>query len=474
MQLDLYRTRISSFLLVHEKLIIRLVVFLLAIAAAAIVAPLAARGELLPILVLVLYYGAIGLLIFLRWPGITFPAIAAASLVVPFSIGTGTQTSINLSFLLVAFSLGLWIFEMVAVDKQVRVLDSRPLLPALLFIAATLISFGFGQLLWFPTKAASIMSQLGGVGIFTLSAGAFILAAHRMNNNWLQWMVWTFLILSAIYVLGVLLPPLRHFVYRTFQRAVLDSLFWTWLTALSFSQAFLNKRLHVGLRGGLGLLALLSLYITFVIKQAWTSGWLPAAVTIMVILLLTRPRLSIVGGFVIGLLLLIGSQATTSFLMAGDNEYSLMTRVEAWKIMMEIIKLNPLFGVGPSNYYFYTPFFSILGYNLSFNSHNNYIDIVAQTGLVGLGLFAWFAFEVGRVGWRLRGKLPEGFQNAYLYGALGGLAGTLTAGMLGDWVLPFVYNIGMEGFRSSVLAWIFLGALVMMEQNVRRQTQGSA
>ena len=70
--------------------------------------------------------------------------------------------------------------------------------------------------------------------------------------------------------------------------------------------------------------------------------------------------------------------------------------------------------------------------------------------------------EVGKLGWQLRSRVPEGFAKAYVYGAIGGLAGTLVAGMLGDWVLPFVYNIGFAGFRASVLAWLFLGGLVAL------------
>ena len=60
--------------------------------------------------------------------------------------------------------------------------------------------------------------------------------------------------------------------------------------------------------------------------------------------------------------------------------------------------------------------------------------------------------------------MPVGFAQAYVYGALGGLAGTLAAGALGDWVLPFFYNIGMTGFRASILGWLFLGGLVALEQ----------
>jgi len=156
--------------------------------------------------------------------------------------------------------------------------------------------------------------------------------------------------------------------------------------------------------------------------------------------------------------------------LGGDNEYSLSTRLEAWQILWQIIRLSPILGVGPANYYSYTTLFSISGYSVSFNSHNNYVDIVAQTGLLGLACFGWFAFEAGRLIWRLRDRMPEGFPRAYIYGTIGGLAGTLVSGMLGDWFLPFVYNVGLEGFRASGLAWMFLGAAVALEEIYRNST----
>jgi hypothetical protein len=101
------------------------------------------------------------------------------------------------------------------------------------------------------------------------------------------------------------------------------------------------------------------------------------------------------------------------------------------------------------------------------------MDLVAQTGLLGLGCFLWFAWETGHLGWRLRSRVPEGFAKAYVYGALGGLAGTLVAGMLGDWVIPFVYNVGFNGFRSSVMGWLFLGGLVVIEHIIQPSQSSS-
>jgi hypothetical protein len=125
-----------------------------------------------------------------------------------------------------------------------------------------------------------------------------------------------------------------------------------------------------------------------------------------------------------------------------------------------------LIGLGPANYYYYSQFFPILGWYVSFNSHNNYADMLLQTGFLGLLAFTWFAFEISRMTFRLLSFLPAGFPNAYLVGALGGLAGSLVSGMLGDWIIPFFYNIGIRGFRSSLLFWVFLGGVLALKRMV--------
>jgi hypothetical protein len=76
-------------------------------------------------------------------------------------------------------------------------------------------------------------------------------------------------------------------------------------------------------------------------------------------------------------------------------------------------------------------------------------------------------------------KLPDGFARSYSFGVLAGIVGTLVASFLVDWVLPFVYNIGFNGFRASVLPWIFMGGVIAIEnanlgskQNLKRGFNG--
>jgi O-antigen ligase len=152
--------------------------------------------------------------------------------------------------------------------------------------------------------------------------------------------------------------------------------------------------------------------------------------------------------------------------LIASDEYSWGTRVDAWQIVCEISKVNPLFGLGFSNYYWYTPLFPIRGWNVTFNSHSQFLDLIAQTGFLGLIAFFWLFFVFGRLAWRLSKQLPDGFSRAYIYGMIAGIAAIMVAAFLGDWILPFVYNVGLNGFRSSILTWIFLGGVVCIEQLV--------
>ena len=406
-------------------------------------------------------------LVFLRWPALGLVGLVIASLAVPFEINTGTQTRLNSVMLLLVLLIGLGIFDVIAQKRRITLISTRVLLPLLVFIAITIVSLLVGQLPWFVyADKASIAAQLGGLSIFLLSAGVFILVAGQLRDlRWLKWMTWIFIFLASLRILGELFPPLEVFTGRfnpvgTYS----NSVFWVWLVALTASQAIFNRSLALGWRLALAGLVCAIFYVRIGLDSGWTSGWLPALATLMIILVISSMR-SAQLVTLLGLVLAAASSSRVRDVLLGEgNDYSLFTRLEAWRIMRDVIQVNPIFGLGPANYYWYTPLYAILGYSVEFNSHNNYLDLLAQTGILGTVAFLWFVWELGRLGWRLRNQVKDDFARAYVYGALGGLGGMLIAGMLGDWFLPFVYNVGFRGFRASVLAWMFLGGLVAIEQ----------
>jgi O-antigen ligase len=425
---------------------------------------------------LILLLGTGMALAFLRWPPLGLATLVFASLVVPFAIGTGTQTSLNATVLLLPVLIGLWLLDMVR-RQDLRLLASRPIPPLLALCVVATLSFVAGNLTWLVfAQTAPLRAQLGGLAIFLLSAGAFLLVAHQVRDlRWLERLTWLYLGLGSVYIVGRIVPFVGKWVISIFEAGAVgtgNGLFWTWLVALAFSQAAFNRRLRLGWRLALGGLVLATFYVSLFQARDWASGWLPSVVAVVVILCVGAPRLGLSTALVVGMVAALNVQNILGMVMT-DERYSLLTRLEAWRIVAEIIKANPVLGLGPANYYHYTPLYPILGWYVQFNSHNNYVDIVAQTGLLGLACFLWFAWEVGWLGWQLRHRVSTGFPRAYVYGALGGLAGTLASMMLVDTFLPFVYNIGLSGFRTSALAWLFLGGLVALAAEPGQTDRGA-
>jgi hypothetical protein len=417
----------------------------------------------------ILVIGLGALIIYLRTPQLGIMVFVIATLAISFEIGTSTSTGINLAVILLPVLFGLWLADMMIRKRHIQFVMSRPVYPLIAFAVICVLSFGIGQLPWFVyAKAAPILGQIAGLAIFLLSVVAFLLVANVITDLiWLKRMTWVFVIIGAFYFATRLFPQTEMMFARIFPRGIGGSLLWVWLIAVAMSQAWINRDLGLYKRLALAVLTGFLLYVGLIQSYDWKSGWIPQLTAVWIIVFFCSPRLAILMALV-GLIFLKDLPAQ----VIASDEYSYSTRVVAWEIIWkELIRVDPLFGLGPANYYYYTPLFPIMGYNVQFNSHNNYLDIVAQVGILGLAAFMWFVVEIGALGLRLRKKFDRtyGFTQAFVIGTLAGLGGSLVAGILGDWFIPFVYNSGVRGFRSSVIAFLFLGGLVVIEQITAKQ-----
>jgi O-antigen ligase len=290
-----------------------------------------------------------------------------------------------------------------------------------------------GQLAWYRAASpAPLGAQVAGLALFYLSAGLFLVVAHQVRDvRWLQWIVGLFLLLGALNVLGWLLPGIvGRLTGRLFSSGATGSLFWTWLLILAFTQALFNTELRPPLRLAAGGLAVATTYVILTEFWTWNSGWMPPLAAVFTILFFAFPRLGVLMTVAATVPVLIKIQAVIASLMVGDNQYSYETRLEAWAIVWELAQANPILGLGPANYYWYTPLIPIRGYSVQFNSHQQYVDLIAQTGILGLICFVGFFAAMGWLAWRLRPQMPPGFARAYTYAVLGGVGGTFVAGWL--------------------------------------------
>jgi hypothetical protein len=437
-------------------------------AAALIILPVSAflayRSSMtLLVAILGLIFGIAGGLFFLRNLPLGVFLIIPASILINYSLGTGTQSSINAPILMIIFLSGLWLVDMVIIKGRIEILRSKTLIPLVLMVVVSLLAFLNGQLDWYELAApAPMTAQIGGLMMFVLSAAIFFLVVYQIREiKWLERMVWIFIAIGAFFILSRYIPFLIRPVNRNFAFGSTVSLFWLWLPTLAISQGLFNQKLSREIRILLLAIAAFTMFYALVYAYDWKSGWVPPVASILLMIWFGFPKLRGVAVFG-GLVLVLMNTTLISEFVTGEEDYTVLTRVEAWRIMLEIIKTNPFLGLGPANYYWYTPLYPILGYSVSFNSHNNLIDIVAQIGIFGLIFFLWFFWEVFKTGIKTLEIAPVGFPRAYAIGAVGGLGGTLVAALLGDWVIPFVYNVGLVGFRSSIFSWIFLGGLVAL------------
>jgi O-antigen ligase len=175
-------------------------------------------------------------------------------------------------------------------------------------------------------------------------------------------------------------------------------------------------------------------------------------------------------------LALAGVLYPTLFEFAGGEEEwdeSGGSRIALVQRVLELTMRNPITGLGPASYRVYAYMQPFAYGNAVWNSpqissHNNYVDVFAQTGILGLGLFIWFMAEVIRSSARAV-NVQDGMCKGLAYGILATTVAMLPLMVLADWFLPFVYNIGFPGFQASVLVWLFLGCLVPLERMVKDQ-----
>lgn len=436
---------------------IKLVQYAIIVAVVLLSTAAAYWGSIRILLALV---GAVaGIAIFLtllRFPNLGFILLFLGSMFVPFA-GPG---GFNASILTVILMVVLWLLDMLVVKRRFEFVKSRPIRPAFFMLLVFILAFAMGQIPWFVfANQAPLDAQIGGFFIYFFLIAAVILAANIIQNiKWLKAIVWIFVGLGAFYVISKAFE--LPFANRLYQHGVYaNSMFWMWLVALPLSQAIFNKHLRLRHRLLLYAVVAVTFYVSFFKQNDWKSGWVPSAVVAAVLIGLKFKK---VVPFTIPFALIVAIYLAQDLI--ATDEYSWGTRLDAWLIVLDISRTSPIIGLGFANYYWYAKIFSIRGYFIRFNSHSQFVDIIAQTGILGLALFLWLLFEMGRLAWKLMNQLPEGFEKGYAHGIFAGVFGSIMAAFLVDWLLPFAYNIGLDGVRASVLPWIFFGGLIAVEQ----------
>ncbi|RLT37514.1 MAG: O-antigen ligase domain-containing protein [Chloroflexi bacterium] len=209
---------------------------------------------------------------------------------------------------------------------------------------------------------------------------------------------------------------------------------------------------------------------------SWSrGGWLGAAAGVGLVVLARSRRMLVAGVTLLIALLLWGAMGGLSpdvlpapiterladvpaYLGVGisqivaqpvnDENFSVIERLAHWLAAERMWESAPWLGVGPGNYAAVYPEVRLpLWEDALGHAHNIYLNVLAESGLIGLA--AYLLMWVGIVGWlwrRTRQQRPGSWEQALLMGVLGVVA-HLT-------VHQFFDNLYVQGIQLQLALWL--------------------
>jgi O-antigen ligase len=166
-----------------------------------------------------------------------------------------------------------------------------------------------------------------------------------------------------------------------------------------------------GSRGGLVSVLAEVVFILILTNKSRGTGQIALKIGLAVLLIAV-----VVGGVI----LIGGESSLTRFAeTAASNDIS-TNRTYIWKVTIEVIKNNFPLGAGIGAFASaYTPFDSMSGIERVEQAHNDYLQILADAGIVGLLLAGFFVYQLFRTGLK-NIKTDNIFRRGVAIGALAG------------------------------------------------------
>jgi O-antigen ligase len=377
---------------------------------------------------------------------------------------------ITTTLLLLILLTLLWIIRLLLVERSFKSLRAAPVnrfVP--LFALAVTISF-----LWSNSYADTqvaylqndkVLPRLVTATVLILSPVATLLFANFVRSTTqMKWMIGYYIVYGGLALLPKLITSIRPL-----SNFNLGGQLPVWASIFALGQLLCNDKLPRWQRLVLVVIIGGWVYVSFLRDRTWLSGWVPLFIGLGIVIFLRSRALFAVLAVVAGIYLLANTQIFDSLLKDESNESGL-TRLYAGNLTLDIANQHFLFGTGPTGYYFYM---KVILRDLFQLSHNNYIDIYAQTGIFGFVTYMLIWGSIGLTVLRTYLQVPkDGFE--------GGLAASLVAiyvitmliMMLGDWVTPFTYTQTMAGLSYTIWPWLWAGlAIALGHLAGQKQTQ---
>jgi O-antigen ligase len=137
---------------------------------------------------------------------------------------------------------------------------------------------------------------------------------------------------------------------------------------------------------------------------------------------------------VFGAVLIGGESSLTRFAETAASKDFSTNRTHIWNVTLNVIKNTLPFGAGLGAFgTAYTPFDSLSGFERVEQAHNDYLQVLADAGIVGILLGAFFIYELFKNGLQ-NAKTANKFRHGVAVGALAGCFAVLVHSLF-DFVL---------------------------------------
>jgi len=152
---------------------------------------------------------------------------------------------------------------------------------------------------------------------------------------------------------------------------------------------------------------------------------------------------------------------------------SIKRRIAIWKFTVLMIRDHPLLGSGIGTYKYNTlkyqaEFFkqgenrSLYPHGFADKAHNEYLQLWAEMGIVGLGIFIWLIISYFNYGLKILRKIKDEYKQGIIIGLMGAVVAALVDGIFG-----FPLHLP----ATIVLFWLALGLTVAVGLKDETTTQ---
>jgi O-antigen ligase len=405
-----------------------------------------------------LLVGLVGLMFIRNFD--VFPIfILGVAIFVPVTLPTGTGSRLAISMVVEVLLLGLWVLKSMTVDRRFSIKPSPINLPLAGFFGSVILSVLWSILFRDPfvfVPDTFIIVQIASAIVMILLPVAMLMVGNFIETT-------KPLVILAVMMLVAGALGLVKYLLNLPLPVDTRGLFSLWVIGLAVGLAIFIRNMHWGVRLLLLLLAGGWIYWSFILNIYWLAGWLPPMVAIGILSWMRSKKMSLVFLVFLVTIIIINKDYYLGKVLQNETQESGYTRLAAWEANWRITRDHLLLGTGPAGYaVYYMTYFP----TDAMATHSNYLDTLAQIGILGTIFFFWLFGTLGWMGIRLclrlkgRGDFVEAMANV----SLAGTGACIIIMAFGDWLFPFAYNQTIVGFNYAVYNWIFMGVILTLDR----------